>query len=339
MSEDRVVNVGVLGLGFMGRMHLGAYSAANGRGSTNRLVAVCDADADRRAGKPGGAGNLESGPTEELMFDPSVVRAYADPAELFADDEVELISICTHTDSHVDLAIQALEAKKHVLVEKPVALTSAEVERLATAAEAASTLCMPAHCMRFWPGWDWLKDTIDAGTYGPVRAASFRRLASPPGWSADFYKNSARTGGALLDLHIHDADFIRWCFGSPDGVTSTGTLDHITTLYHYNSGPAHVVAEGGWDHTPGFPFQMRYVVVFEEATAEFNISADEPLMLSHAGECMPITLPAGDGYVGEVMHLIDAVAAGSKDLRCTVREAAELAHMLERERESLGQTY
>ncbi|TDJ70391.1 MAG: Gfo/Idh/MocA family oxidoreductase [Planctomycetota bacterium] len=333
--DEGPVRIAVLGLGFMGRTHIGAYRAANEAGSANTLVAVCDADADRRAGKPGAVGNLETDAAEDLMFDPAALAAYEDPAELFANPEVELVSICTHTDSHVDLAIQALEAGKHVLVEKPVALHSIEVERLASAAAASATLCMPAHCMRFWPGWVWLKEQITAGTYGAVRSAVFRRLASPPAWSADFYANSERTGGALIDLHIHDADFIRWCFGPPDAVESAGDLDHLTTLYRYTSGPRHVVAEGGWDHTPGFPFQMRYVVVFEEATAEFDLGRDPQLVLSKGGESHPVELPAGDGYLGEVSHLIDAIRTGSTALRCTIEEAAALARMLEREREQL----
>jgi predicted dehydrogenase len=326
------VKVGVLGLGFMGRTHLDAYRGASARGFANELVAVCDADPARRAGHPGGAGNLESGEREELMFDPAAVRAYATPEELFADAEVELISICTHTDSHVDLAIAALAAGKHVLVEKPVAVHSKDVARLREAAEAAETLCMPAHCMRFWPGWDWLAEKVRSGEFGKVRSASFRRLASPPSWSADFYANAARTGGALVDLHIHDADFVRHLFGNPERVTSAGSLDHLTTLYHYPEGPDHVVAEGGWDHTPGFAFQMRYVVVFEQATAEFDLMRDPQLLLSQGGEAHPVELPEGDGYVGEVSHLLEKIASGERDLRVTIRDAHELALMLEAER-------
>ncbi len=335
MSPDGRVNVAVLGLGFMGRTHIGAYRAADQRGSKNRLVAVCDSDPERRAGRAGAAGNLENGEAPELMFDPTALRAYSEPGELFADPEVDLVSICTHTDSHVDLAIQALEAGKHVLVEKPVATSSVDVERLVAAAKAASTLCMPAHCMRFWPGWDWLHDCIESGKYGPVRSAVFRRLASPPAWSPDFYANSERTGGALIDLHIHDADFIRWCFGEPEEVQASGTLDHLTALYRFADGPAHVVAEGGWDHSQGFPFQMRYIVVFEQATAEFDLSRDPVLTISRDGESLPVQLPEGDGYVGEVQHLLDTIRAGGDKLRCTVADAAALARMLEAEREGL----
>ena len=335
MSE-RTVNVGILGLGFMGQTHLGAYRAAHERGFENRLTAICDADPQRRTGRSAAGGNIGAKDEGVDLFDPAEVRAYAEPAELFADPEVELISICTHTDTHVDLAIQALEVGKHVLVEKPVATTAAPVERLAAAAREASTLCMPAHCIRFWPGGDWLRDRIVGKTYGAVRSAVFRRLASKPAWAPDFYRDSARTGGALVDLHIHDADFIRWCFGAPESVTAAGNLDHLTALYHYPDGPSHVVAEGGWDHTPGFQFQMRYIVVFEEATAEFDLSHDPVLTLSRGGESEAVELPEGDGYTGEVCHLLERIVAGSGDLRCTVDDAVALARMLEEERAQVG---
>lgn len=332
MTNNTPIKVGVLGLGFMGRTHVEAYRAANENGFSNELVAVCDSDPDRRAGKPGGAGSFDPEAELELMFDPSALSTYADPAELFADPSVQLISICTHTDTHVDLAIQALEAGKHVLVEKPVAVSSKEVDRLVAAAAKAEGLCMPAHCMRFWPGWNWLREQIKSGTYGPVRSAVFRRLASPPAWATDFYKNSAKSGGALVDLHIHDADFVRWCFGEPDSVSTAGTLDHLTTLYRYPDGPAHVVAEGGWDHTRDFAFQMRYIVIFEEATADFDLSRDPVLQLSRDGETTAVELPEGDGYVGEVSHLLERIASGERELRCTIQDAADLARLLEAER-------
>ncbi|MCB9913950.1 MAG: Gfo/Idh/MocA family oxidoreductase [Planctomycetes bacterium] len=329
------IGIGIVGLGFMGRTHLAAYRAAGKRGHDNHLVAVCDADPERRAGRAGAAGNLEAGGDAERMFDPAIVRAYPSPAELFADEDVELVSICTPTDTHVELALAALEAGKHVLVEKPVAVSASEVTRLASAARQAKTLCMPAHCMRFWPGWDWLEQKVRSGEFGAVRSAVFRRLAAPPAWSPEFYADAARTGGALVDLHIHDADFVRYLFGEPDRVTSAGTLDHVTTLYHYANGPAHVVAEGGWDHTPGFAFQMRYVVVFEEATAEFDLGRAPRLTLSRGGETVAVELPEGDGYVGEISHLLEKIRRGSHDLRVTVDEARDLARMLEAERMQL----
>ena len=74
--------------------------------------------------------------------------------------------------------------------------------------------------MRFWPGWSWLKTAIEDGRYGKVLAARFRRVSGPPGWSKGTYFKGAESGGALLDLHIHDTDFIQFLFGRPTSVFS-----------------------------------------------------------------------------------------------------------------------
>lgn len=329
------IGVAAIGLGFMGRTHVRAYQDAAAAGWPCRLAAVCDGAPERLSGDDVSEGNIEASGGPSKLFDPADVFTTGDPAELFARDDVHAVSICTPTDTHVDLAIAALEAGKHVLVEKPVAVASADVERLAAAAEASGRTCMPAFCMRFWPGWDWLKAAVEAGTYGAVRTATFQRLANPPGWSQAFYGDDARTGGALVDLHIHDADFVRWCFGDPEGVDAAGTRAHVTALYRYAGGPAHVVAEGGWDHAPGFPFTMRYVVNFERATADFLFGRDEPLRLHVDGETRAVDVGDGAGYDGEIRHFVDLVAGRTDEPRATLADAVAVARLLEREAASL----
>ena len=251
----RTIGVGVIGLGFMGRTHINAFAAANAAGFANKLVAVCDKSPERRAGRASAAGNIATGGAGEQLFDPREVRGYEDAAQLFADPAVELVSICTHTSTHVELAKAALEAGKHVLLEKPVALDSASIEQLLEVARRSKGLCMPAMCIRFWPAWAWLKRAIASGEYGAVKSAVFRRLGSRPQWAADFYANNTASGGALFDLHVHDVDFATWCLGAPRFVAAAGSEDHVSALYHYESGPQHVAVEGGWDHSAGLVVQ------------------------------------------------------------------------------------
>ena len=237
------------------------------------------------------------------------------------------------------LAIEALAAGKHVVVEKPVALRARDVARLAAAAKRARRTCMPAMCMRFWPGWTWLKQHIDSGAYGPVRSATFHRLGCRPHWAADFYADDSRCGGALFDLHVHDADFVRWCFGDPASVVATGAADHLTTLYRYDHSPgvrapAHVVAEGGWDHAAGFPFTMRFVVVFENATAVFDLAADPPLTLWHRGQRQSIPTDPTTAWDAQARALLDAISRGQPS-PVPPSDAARVIQILEAERESL----
>ncbi|MFT5462423.1 MAG: putative dehydrogenase, partial [Planctomycetota bacterium] len=314
--------------------------AANAAGQTNRIVAIADRGLARRGGKKRSAkaerGNLDTGDDGGPLFDPKTTVLSGDPAELLANVEVDLVSICTHTPSHVDLAIAALKAGKHVLVEKPVALSSKEVRRLARAAERSDKLCMPAMCIRFWPAWRWLWTAIQSGKYGAVRSATFRRLAPEPSWAKGFYSDTDASGGALFDLHVHDADFVRFCFGEPTSVSSCGTPNHLTTQYRFEKGPAHVVAEGGWDHAAGFEFEMNFTVVFEKATADFRLNREQNLVLWKGKRASYPKISAGNGYEGQVSHLLAAIRSGAKELDANMDDAYRLTRVLEAEKKSLS---
>jgi len=340
-APAREVRVGIIGLGVMGWKHAAAYAAARTAGLPNRVVAVADHNPGCLSGPISGESNVALSGQVSSVLDASV-RLYPTAEDLLQDRTIDLVSICTHTDTHVDVALMALAADKHVLVEKPVSTDPLQVRRLAVAAQSSHRLIMPAMCMRFWPGWTWLKDRTTDGALGRIRGITFTRLGSGPRWSPQFYANPARTGGALFDLHIHDSDFIFDCFGLPARVTSSGTIDHLTTIYHYDNhdtGPAHIVAEGGWDHTPGFPFQMRFTAIFEHATADFDINRATPLMLARNNTWEPIPIPAYTGYDGEVRHMLAAVIAAANAeqprLGATLADAVIIADLLCAERQSL----
>jgi predicted dehydrogenase len=337
MTEAATIRVGVVGLGFMGRTHIQAYEAAQRDGFPCCLAAVCDQDADRRGGQPAGVGNIPITAESGLQpFRSEDVRIHEDASSLLADPDIDLVSICTYTDTHVPLAIAALEAGKHVLVEKPVALCSTDVERLMEVSRRhAALICMPGMCMRYWPGWFWLKDMIDRRTFGGVRSAVFARHCAPPDWAPSFYADPTRSGGAIIDLHIHDADFVRWCFGDPFEVVSTGSHEHVTTFYRYASGPAHVVAEGAWVPVKGFPFRMTYSVVFDEAAAEFDSSQDRPLTLSRAGRREALPVDPLTGYEFEIRDFLEVVGRKRQRLTVSLEDALHVTRLLEAEQLSL----
>ncbi|MGE3109242.1 MAG: Gfo/Idh/MocA family protein [Phycisphaerales bacterium] len=331
----RPVGLGVIGLGVMGATHVRCMSAIAARGAV-RLAAVCDHHPDRRTGLVRASGNMTSIATDERLFDPAAVRTFADPGDLLADPHVDAVHICTPTDSHADLAIRALRAGKHVLIEKPVAIASADVARVIDAAAGTNLVCMPAMCMRFWPGWAWVRERMRTREFGAVTGATFQRVGTPPGWSPGFYGHAERSGGALVDLHIHDADFILWCFGEPAEVVSTGSTNHLTTIYRFARGPSHVVAEGGWGHAPGFGFRMRYTISFENATAEFDLGRAPTVILYRNGQSEPIEFPPESAYYLEIEHFVDRVGGvGDPDRGPTLRDAWTAARLLEAERRSL----
>jgi predicted dehydrogenase len=327
------IRVGVLGLGFMGRTHIRAYNAAERDGLPCSVVALASPRTDFDAMAPA-QGNLEASASAPL-FDPARVRRYETAEALAADRDVELVSICTPTDTHVGFATLMLRSGKHVLVEKPVALRSTDIDALDAIVRKSSRVCMPAMCMRFWPGWDWLKARVDDRTHGAVRSITFTRLGARPSWSPEFYRDPSRCGGGLLDLHIHDADVLFWLFGPPSEVISRGTIDHVTTLYRYDSGPRHAVAHGGWVDAPGFPFRMRYTAEFEHAVADWDLSREKPLLLTQNGATTEMPLPRHVGYDGEIRALVTALSQRATTVGPTLREASTVLRILEAEKRSL----
>ena len=325
------VRVGVIGLGFMGGVHLRALRAAEAAGAPVRTVAVWDRHPERRAGGGGVSGNITS--TEgEPLYDPTKVRV-STTLETFLDDpDLDLVSICTPTDTHIPLMEAVIDAGKHVIIEKPVALDANEIERVSARAKEARVIVCPAMCMRFWPAWPWLKEAITDERYGALQSLHLLRVGGAPQWSSDFYLDPTRSGDAIVDLHIHDVDFVHWLFGPPRAVRSTGSTRHLQTTY--DVGGPWVVAEGGW-FAPGGPFRMRYRAAFERAVAEFDIGGDPSLTVFHAdGEEHP-ELPEGDGYDGELRHIVEAIAAG-KTPDLSLGEAAAVMRTIDAERESLA---
>ncbi len=331
-----MINIGVIGLGMMGLTHLDVYAGL----ATAKVVAIADADAGRRNGTVKARGNVEG--QAQGRFDVASVKGYADGFDLIRDPNVQMVDICLPTPLHHRFALAALEAGKHVLVEKPLARTSADAFAIADAADRAfekdGVLAMPAMCMRFWPGWTWLKQAVVEQRYGKVLAAQFTRLASHPGGA--FYQSADASGAAALDLHIHDADFIRHCFGTPRAVRSvgyskvTGGVDHLFTHYFYEDIPL-VTAEGGWCMAAGFPFQMRYRINFERATAVFDASAASPLMLYQDGKLEPVALGKASGYQEEIEYFLGCIAAQRRPETVTLREGAEAVRIVEAEVESI----
>ncbi len=331
-----MTNIGIIGFGFMGRIHFGAY-AQDARAD---VVAIADANPARVGHAK--TGNLPGPPIDVERL--GRARVLSDPLSLLRDPGIDAVSICVPTHLHAGLAVAALEHGKHVLVEKPVARTSAEGARIVTAAAARPDLaCVPAMCIRYWPAWRWLKETVAAGTYGRVRSAVFSRLGAVPAWGDGFYQDPERSGGAILDLHIHDADFVRYCFGDPVTVEATGArgttggIDHVVTRYRIEGGPDLVVAEGGWMSAPGFPFSMRYRVDFERVTADFDGGRTPPVLLhSGAGKPEAIGIPAGDGYAAEIRDFLDCVDRGGASDVVTIGDGVEAVRLIEVEAASVA---
>ena len=332
-----MINVGIVGLGFMAAAHIKAYRQLAGA----RIAALCNPSGRHLDGDFSGvSGNV--GDNEAVKLDMGEVKAFRNYAELLADPAIQLIDLCAPTLAHPELAIAALKAGKHVLCEKPLARTSAQARQIVQAASEAKSFFMPAMCMRFWPEWAWVKKAIDEQTFGKVLGARFRRVAQRPGWGHQHFLLGEKSGGALLDLHIHDVDFVQYCFGRPRAVYATGyskfsgAIDHVVAQYQVASGAA-VYAEGAWAMTEGFGFSMTYTVNFENATADFDAARGaDALKLFEPGK-EPRTIPGGgeDGYVGELKYLLESIRTGSPPTIVTAQDGQSAVEICEAEERSI----
>lgn len=334
-TAEGIVNVAVVGLGFMGVTHLRAYL----NHPRARVVAVCGGTRLPVNGVLAGvAGNIKKSDDIHLGTQVRVHRRFED---LLADAEVQLVDICSPTPLHAEQAIAALQSGRHVLCEKPLARTSEAARAILKVAAQAPGILMPAMCMRFWPGWSWLKQVVTEQTFGRVLAANFRRLSGLPGWSKPgAYSPADDPGGALFDLHIHDTDFVNYLFGRPACVYSSGVLGpggvvkHVVTQYHYPDGPA-VHAEGGWLLTQGFT--LTYTIQCERATLDFDLARGlEALRIIEVGQS-PRTVDCGgpDGYEEEIACLLDGIVNARLPQMVTGRDGLAALEICEAEEQSL----
>jgi len=325
------IRVGIVGTGFMAVAHIRAYQQVDGV----EIAALCNPSGGHLDGDFSDVhGNV--GSDEPVKLDMTHIAAYRSLNELLADDSIDLIDITTPTFLHHEQALAALASGKHVLCEKPMARTGDEAHEITEAAKNAKGYFMPAMCLRFWPEWAWVKDAIDDGRYGRVLSARFRRVAEAPAWGQNTFFDGKKSGGALLDLHIHDADFVRYCFGEPKSMYAqghtkvSGEIDHVLAQYEVDCGAA-VSAEGSWAMTQGFGFSMEYTVNFEHATADFDNTREEDCLkiFKQGKELETLKLDAPDGYAGQIAYFAECIRDGKPPSVVTAADGAESVELCE----------
>jgi predicted dehydrogenase len=180
-----------------------------------------------------------------------------------------------------------------------------------------------------------LADAIRGETYGKLQSLCVQRLATHPG--GPFYSDASACGGAALDLHVHDSDFIYSCLGMPKAVHSIGYsqvssgCDHIQTQYLYD-GYALVSAEGGWAMSDDFPFTMRYTANFYDATVAYELGSEARMTVwRRGGGSETISLSPEMGYAREIDYFVDCLKAGRRPERVTLADGLAALKIVEAE--------
>lgn len=331
-----MIKIGILGMGFMGRGHFGRYATIPGA----KVTAVADVEPERRRGELQVQGNIDLGLGK---LDMSGVQAFAAAEELIAQADVDVVDVCLPTYLHSRYSVAALQAGKHVFCEKPMALSLAEADAMLEAAEQTGRLLMIGHCIRFWPEFLYLKELVDNQTLGKLLSLRMSRLGTGPLWSWDGWMlDAARSGGAVLDLHIHDVDFVHYMLGKPAVIDAQGGeaggatgLNFVMAAYRYRHVPR-VTIEGGWMRA-GLGFQASYDAWFEGGFLQYK-GWETPTLTLYRNDAQEATHPEvapGDAYTNELRYFLDCVATGTPPERCLPRSARDSLALVFKEQESV----
>jgi predicted dehydrogenase len=306
-----MLRIGLVGIGFMGYIH---YLAAQKlRGAT--VTAVCSRDKTKLSGDWRNIrGNF--GPPGQVM-DLSGVKKYETLDALLADPDIDLIDICNPTNAHPDTAIRALNAGKHVLVEKAIALTTADADAMVAAAKKAGKMLMVAHVLPFFPEFAFAYEAVTSGRYGKLLGGHFKRVIAKPDWSAAIGDADA-TGGPAVDLHIHDTHFIGLIAGVPQAVFSTGlaegnSVNYLTTSYLHGSGGPAITCSSGAVSMSGRPFVHGFEIYLEKATLSYDSGGTPLTVFTNDGKSEQPKLGDGDpivAFTNEIQAAVDGVTSG-----------------------------
>jgi predicted dehydrogenase len=315
------MKLAVLGLGFMGSTHLKALREVKAL----ELAAVCSDDEVALTGDLRAIQGNIGGPGELLDF--SGIGRYREVEQALADPNVEAVDICLPTDMHAPVAIEALRAGKHVLIEKPMALDGEAADRVLEAAERSGKIVMTAQVLRFFPAYVAAREAMQDGRLGPVRSSVFRRRCAAPFWGG-WLRNPAKSGGGIFDLLIHDVDMSIHLFGKPESVEATGYqddsrgIDIIHAKFFYGRGGVSLIT-GGWHHPKSYPFSMEYTIVSDGGTLEYSSAGREPTLYREDGAQELLPLTERDGYAAELEYFAECCRTGRQPQICPPRESAD----------------
>ena len=313
-----MVNVAILGAGFMAATRVPGYLALAGRA---RVACVCTRSAS----------GLRVAERLGARAEASLDAALLDPA-------IDAVDVCLPTPLHRPVAERALRAGKHVLVEKPIALTLEDAEALAATARETDRLLMVGHVLRFVDAYAQIERLVRGRTLGAPVAAFAQRLSPAPDWN-DWMRDPAKSGGTLVDLLVHDFDQLNALLGTPRRVHATalggGATGGVGAFVAYER--AQALVEGSLAMPSSRPFEAGMRVVCERgliehgfraapAAAGGNIGGETSSWLRvHPadGPARELPLADEDPWAAEVAELVDCVERGRAIVRGTPAQAID----------------
>lgn len=190
--------VGIIGVGAIGTLgHLPGYRSAGAE-----VMAVTD---------------VAEGRATEVAERFGVPASYEDYRAMLANEDLDVVSVCTPNALHAEMTVAALQAGAHVLCEKPMALTYAEATSMIEAAQAAGKELSIAHTLRHRPQMERIRELAASGALGEIYhvKVSYLRRSGIPGYGSWFTNGELAGGGAMMDIGCHMLDLGLWFMGYP----------------------------------------------------------------------------------------------------------------------------
>ena len=199
MSTNKKVSIGIIGAGGIAKHHVWGYQ----KHQQAEVAAVCDVAKDR---------------AQAFATELKIPRVFTDYKKMLSQCELDAVSICTPNCFHGPMAVAALNAKCHVLVEKPLAHTLADGKKMVQASKKNRRFLMVAFNNRFREDTKVLKKAIDQGALGDIYYAktAWLRRVGIPAWGKWFCTKSQSGGGPLIDIGVHFLDLTLYLMGFPE---------------------------------------------------------------------------------------------------------------------------
>jgi UDP-N-acetylglucosamine 3-dehydrogenase len=261
------LNVGIIGAGTMGNLHAGC------------CVEIPDLTVSTVA-------DLELEKAEALASRVGA-KATAKAEDVLDDAAIDIVAVCVPTPGHRDLILAAAKAGKNIFAEKPLALTLEQGREILDAVDKAGVRLFIGQVVRYFHEYVKLKEQIDAGAVGRVGVVRLLRGGPAPFGGKAWYNEREKSGTLILDMLIHDIDWLRWCFGDAKRVFAQNIahhgikeLDYALVCIRFQSGViAHVT--GSW----AYPGNFR---------TEYEVAGSKGLLYGSSDDAAPIRVELHD---------------------------------------------
>ncbi|RKY86491.1 gfo/Idh/MocA family oxidoreductase [candidate division KSB1 bacterium] len=291
--------IGLIGTGFTGEVHADCFS----RIKEAKLYSVFSIDTEKA----------------EFFAKKYNAKLCSSIEELLNNEKISVVDICAPTPFHKTIALNAIKKGKDVICEKPISLTVEDAELMINTAEKNGKKLFIAHVLRFFPEYLKTKEIVDSGRLGSIGTVRMTRAAGIPSGYDNWYIDRNKSGGVLIDLLIHDFDFLRWCFGDVKRIYAKNIgkgrrlkIDYALVLMRFQNGViAHL--EGSWAHKPG-SFFTKIEIAGNNGLLTFDSRSSVPVQISinkQEDNVKDVIIPESpvkkSPYLLELEHFIDCL--------------------------------